>query len=517
MKNKKTKKGFTLVELLVVITILAVLATVSVIGYRNFTKKAQISNDTSLVAQLNLALKANEATDGKPENPTEVLEIMEENGFNVEKLTPTTSKYNIVWNQEANEFALLNEENGVVYGSATDDYRTWKFLDQYEADSNYSIYLKGSTLSEDLVVKAGLDAGNNTNIGKVEYNSGTSTTAKEVIIRTNGNTELEVNGYVDATDKTKGDVIKHFGNAGNLNIIKCAMASYHEFGNINGTVEISAGHIVVEENANVGTIQVANEAVANDVKITNNSESALVVKDEENKMSSDSSLGQNSIKLNDKDAVAIIGSSSYKNLKEALAAVNDGDTLKLVADYRISEDTADTVDERLIISKKITFDFGNYKIYGFTNMCNYNKNFTALIVDADCTFVAGENGGINADDVSNGGPYGVNIRKGAKLVVKSGTYLGGGTTIQVQEGELEILGGKFMAHPYDNPVYGYKYMINCIDAAFKDGRARINVKGGSFYKFDPSNSDSENPHSSFVPEGYSVNSLDGWYTVVAAN
>lgn len=40
--NKK-KKGFTLVELLVVIAILAILATVCIIGYTSFTKKAKES------------------------------------------------------------------------------------------------------------------------------------------------------------------------------------------------------------------------------------------------------------------------------------------------------------------------------------------------------------------------------------------------------------------------------------------------------------------------------------------
>ena len=38
---KNTKKGFTLVELLVVIAIVAILATVAIIGYTSFTKKAK--------------------------------------------------------------------------------------------------------------------------------------------------------------------------------------------------------------------------------------------------------------------------------------------------------------------------------------------------------------------------------------------------------------------------------------------------------------------------------------------
>ena len=55
MKNSK-KKGFTLVELLVVIAIVAILATVAIIGYTSFTNKAHESNDRTLVAQLNTAI-----------------------------------------------------------------------------------------------------------------------------------------------------------------------------------------------------------------------------------------------------------------------------------------------------------------------------------------------------------------------------------------------------------------------------------------------------------------------------
>ncbi len=60
--NKKTKKGFTLVELLVVIAILAILATVSVVGYTSFINKANMSVDEQFVAQMNTIVAAEAAT-----------------------------------------------------------------------------------------------------------------------------------------------------------------------------------------------------------------------------------------------------------------------------------------------------------------------------------------------------------------------------------------------------------------------------------------------------------------------
>ena len=150
-------------------------------------------------------------------------------------------------------------------------------------------------------------------------------------------------------------------------------------------------------------------------------------------------------------------------------------------------------------------------------MGNNSKNFCALIVDADTTIKASENGGI---DTGKNGGYGINVRNGATLTINGGSYYGGGTAVQVQKGTLIINDGFFNCEPYSNPVYGYKYLINCIDAAFKDGSAKIIIKGGTFVNFDPSDSASENPHGNFVAEGYKVVSevhgTDTWYTVVKA-
>ena len=240
MKNKKAKKGFTLVELLVVITILAVLATVSVIGYRSFTKKAQVSNDTSLVAQLNIALKANEATDGKPETPTEMLEVMNENGFNVEKLTPTTSKYNIVWNQEANEFALFDENDDLVYGNAEkDSYKTWKFLDAYVEGTEYSVYLKGTSVTGELKnVKAGLDVGKNENISAVCYDNNDSSDTKAIIRTLSG----EVTAY------GAHSTVLHYGFADQ--VIVNDEVTFIENGIVGGLLRVNEAFVTVKKKAN---------------------------------------------------------------------------------------------------------------------------------------------------------------------------------------------------------------------------------------------------------------------------
>lgn len=163
----------------------------------------------------------------------------------------------------------------------------------------------------------------------------------------------------------------------------------------------------------------------------------------------------------------------------------------------------DTVESRLSIKEPTTLNL-NAMIKTPDNMGNNLSNFTALIVDADTTVNANANGGI--DTGINGG-YGINVRNGAKLTINGGYYYGGGTAVQVQKGELTINGGIFACEPYSNPTYGYNFMLNCIDAAYKNGTAKIIVKGGIFKNFNPADNTAEGEHTNFVADGYTVVSM----------
>jgi prepilin-type N-terminal cleavage/methylation domain-containing protein len=57
MTKFDNKKGFTLVELIVVIAIIAILAAVSIVGFSSYIDSARFSNDTQLAAQMTTTLK----------------------------------------------------------------------------------------------------------------------------------------------------------------------------------------------------------------------------------------------------------------------------------------------------------------------------------------------------------------------------------------------------------------------------------------------------------------------------
>ena len=208
----------------------------------------------------------------------------------------------------------------------------------------------------------------------------------------------------------------------------------------------------------------------------------------------------------------VVSKSNSEGLKTVLA--NGGELT--VSEKIETNNSGDNAADRVIISKPTTLNL-NEKIVFPDNMGNNNTNFCALIVDADTTINAGESGGI--DTGTNGG-YGINVRNGATLTINGGSYYGGGTAVQVQKGTLIINGGHFACEPYSNPDYGYEFLINCIDSAYKNGTASIEVKGGTFVNFNPANCKAEGAGTNFVADGYKVVSAtqtngDIWYTVVA--
>ena len=159
---------------------------------------------------------------------------------------------------------------------------------------------------------------------------------------------------------------------------------------------------------------------------------------------------------------------------ELKAALKNGGDINI--SKNIYTDNTDSID-----SKPTTLNLDK-KIISPDNMGNNQTNFTALIVSADTTINASDEGGI--DTGTNGG-YGINVKNGAKLTINGGYYYGGGTAVQVQSGTAIINGGTFACEPYSDPTYGYNFLMNCIDSAYKDGTAKIIIKGGTFINFNP--------------------------------
>ena len=110
---KKTRKGFTLVELLVVIAILAILATVAVVGYTSFTKKANESADIQAVTQINTHLTA--ITIVEPIGSIlDVYDYFEESGFELDGYKPLYEGRSFYYDKQYNQILYVDDETGKV-------------------------------------------------------------------------------------------------------------------------------------------------------------------------------------------------------------------------------------------------------------------------------------------------------------------------------------------------------------------------------------------------------------------
>ena len=93
MIKRNNKKGFTIVELVIVIAVIAILAGVLIPTFAGIVKKANLSADQQAVRQMNTALAA-ETANAKPEGFKQVIDILSAAGFNAEDaLTPITKNH----------------------------------------------------------------------------------------------------------------------------------------------------------------------------------------------------------------------------------------------------------------------------------------------------------------------------------------------------------------------------------------------------------------------------------------
>jgi hypothetical protein len=114
----------------------------------------------------------------------------------------------------------------------------------------------------------------------------------------------------------------------------------------------------------------------------------------------------------------------------------------------------------------------------------------------------------NGSVVSEG--YIASVNEGGVVNINTGNYFTTSCTLfQSNGGEINITGGTFEAAEYDGD---HRYTLNFIDSKKQEGL--IEVTGGRFYKYNPSEGYSENPAMDFCGAGYWGVEDGDWYNVV---
>ena len=275
MKLRRNRRGFTIVELVIVVAVIGVLAAVLIPTFINLTNKANKASDNSLVQNLNTALAGREGEADDTENKTmqDAVEDLEKWGYKLENLV-TKSSDKLLWNIKTNRFCLEDKADLSTYKA--EDY--WKIVKNVSEMGNYSGYAHssfnmGTGENEGKIeVSAGFDVGTVGTFKTITYNNSNGTAKKDVTIRTAGGT-LVINGYVDSSNKEIGDKVDHYGEGLVLNVTKMPMKSYHEYGYF-PKATISEGRIVVEEDGDLPSVEVTS---TNKVEIETDKDIAVSV------------------------------------------------------------------------------------------------------------------------------------------------------------------------------------------------------------------------------------------------
>ena len=134
--KRTNKKGFTIVELVIVIAVIAILAAVLIPTFSNLIKKANISNDTAVAKNLNTA-----AISAQADTFAKAIAAAKDAGYLVAHLNAKADGCYFVWEQDTKQFILFDIEKGkVLYsnttvgGDAPDD--SWYFVVNNVEDKN---------------------------------------------------------------------------------------------------------------------------------------------------------------------------------------------------------------------------------------------------------------------------------------------------------------------------------------------------------------------------------------------
>jgi hypothetical protein len=229
--------------------------------------------------------------------------------------------------------------------------------------------------------------------------------------------------------------------------------------------------------------------------------------------------------ISEKEAEIVQVKKDYNNLKEIVGELGgnvewgvpaDGtfnNMMKKSGTVKLGEDTTTSTYAGGITDKNETTLNLNGKNLKFSGQTTTNPGIMTrgkqkLTIMGKGTFDADGRIAVEA----NGADTVINLSGTTGMFGSEPTYVtdrSGGELIYCYLGTINISAGVFKNLGDDKT-----FLLNCYDANYRAGTAKIVVTGGKFYDFNPADNRAEGEHTSFVPEGYHVEtSTDGDSTV----
>lgn len=202
-----------------------------------------------------------------------------------------------------------------------------------------------------------------------------------------------------------------------------------------------------------------------------------------------------------------------KSESDLTSAISEGGLVQLNGDL--------VLEAPLTITKNATLNLNNRNL-------TCPKGDVLVVTDGELV-INGGSGTVFGSSDNSSSACAVWAKENGTVVINSGIFKVGddesskesgnwrNDCIYVRDNAHVIINGGVFMYAGSNPE-GQKFLLNCRDADFKAGTCSIEVKGGTFYGFDPGNHSSEVGSTSFLAEGYKSLTRDNGrsYIVVKA-
>ena len=195
---------------------------------------------------------------------------------------------------------------------------------------------------------------------------------------------------------------------------------------------------------------------------------------------------------------------NIKNEASLRALFATGGEAKLAADLVLDRAIA------VAAGKEVTLDLNGKTISNTSDLWNESiASWSLLSVRGGSLTIKGA-GTLQAKENDC---FAVDVQDGGTVVIEDGTYVGNVHAVYVYEGTAEIKGGKYSIQQPSGLSSPYGYVLNCYDANYKNGTAKIIVTGGEFEKFNPADCAAEGAHTNFLAAGYKSTQIGDSYFV----
>ena len=263
---RSNKKGFTIVELVIVIAVIAILAAVLIPTIAGLVKKANISADQQAVVQMNKILAADASN---PASTEDVVKILVKNGYN-KTLNPYYAGHTLAWVASENTIVLV-ENNAIVYPEKLVGKTYTEIKEKIVANIEDVVLSSGNVV----FVGSNFDAADGiTPEGagdfEIDLNGKTITAGSDIGAWAEGQNFVVSNGVIDATESEENTAVyAGVGATVEINNVQVYGASgMNPIQNYGGTMVLNNVTTAQSGNADVSwynsAIQVINKIVKNE-------------------------------------------------------------------------------------------------------------------------------------------------------------------------------------------------------------------------------------------------------------